>query len=97
MRCTVDDIETLTGRKTAIAPNGSPVPIKGTLGHLAGEKLNKRQAVGNDMAGGRRPLVYINECIRLIEYELLDPENEREQQALRKLHEALSEYLLVKV
>jgi len=85
----VGEIEIRKGART----NGQKIIIKNTLRHLAGGKLNKKQRVANDRAGGMFPLYYVNQVINIIEGDVLDRENEKLMERLGELRELLGAIL----
>ena len=87
---TNDRAESLLVRKTAVMRDKTPVTLKETASWLAGGKLTKRQAVGNERAGGMRPLFYVNQTINLIKNDLVDWGNENLVEGLQKLRDLLN-------
>ncbi len=90
---THDNIEALRLKKTAIDPQAKPVPIKRTLRHLAGGAVTKLQLAGNEKAGGKAQLYYVNQIINLFECDLLDRDNEILIERLTHLKELIKETL----
>lgn len=84
----VDKLGALRTDRTAMA-GGLVVPLKRTIQHMAGKRLNKRQAEANTRLSGMNQQFYANQLISLIEAELLDLENESLMERLRLLHELL--------
>jgi hypothetical protein len=84
--------------RTATRVNGKQtlVPIKSTIRHMAGRKLTVDQTVCNDKLGGQQQGFYVHQIIMLIESGLLDLENERLMEQLKRLHELLEGVLVVK-
>lgn len=81
---------TLSGRysRTAAGEKGD-VPLKRTIAHMAGGKINKQQQEANDKLSGMAPLFYINQVIILIEANLLPEGDENLETGLKKLHDLL--------
>jgi hypothetical protein len=83
-------VDTRMGRGAGV----SLIPLKRTVGHFAGRKLNARQQEANQKLSGMNQSFYANQLIELIESGMLDKEDERLVERLRKLHELLSELLV---
>jgi hypothetical protein len=62
------------------------VPLKRMIGHMAGRTLTKGQSEVNDKLPGISQVGCVNTLVRLIESDMIDKENERLIEALRKLH-----------
>ncbi len=86
MGLTLDRVEDLRLRKTAVDANARIVPIKQTLGHLAGQTVTDEQLAGNKKATGVRPIVYVNQIVNCLEKDLIDLEDEKLMAALVRLH-----------
>ena len=84
LNITINRAETLKIKKTAVSQK-KIIPIKRTLGHLAGRQLSSRQTKGNEKAGGMRPLFYINQVGNLLENDLIDWEDGKLVEALKVL------------
>lgn len=93
LRVTVGRLEDLKVRKIAFTPAAKPVPIKNTLGHLAGKEISPKQEDGNKKACGHAQLYMVNQVLNLFEYDLLDRSNVKLMAGLAKLHEVLSREL----
>jgi hypothetical protein len=81
---TLDRVGSLREEKTAKAGSLS-VPLKRTIGHMAGKRLNKGQASANKRLGGMNQLFYVNQLLILIENGLLDKSNEELMEKLKEL------------
>jgi hypothetical protein len=93
---TVDEVDALVTRKSATVGTGkleTRVPIKQTIGHMAGKRLSKGQAEAVAKLGGMNQLYYVNQLITLMESNLLDRHNEDLIEGLRKLHGLLDAML----
>lgn len=93
---TTERIGQLRVSKSAIVQSGKvalTVPIKRTIRHMAGKRLNGRQREANEKLGGMGQRFYVNQLVELIEAELIDMEDEKLLEALRKLHGLLGQYL----
>jgi hypothetical protein len=66
------------------------IPLKRTIGHMAGRTLSKRQAEINEGLSGMNSVFHINQLLMLIEGELLDLSDKKVLTALTKLQNALS-------
>ena len=76
LRCRASEAKDLKLQRTVSVGNGQITPIKHGLRHLAkGRKLSAKQAEGNESYGGMRPTYYVNEVIRLLNYDLADWRN----------------------
>ena len=73
---------------------GLHVPIKRTIQHMAGKKLSKEQVSANDKLGGMHAVFYMNQLATLIESKLLDLENPKVMESLKRLHELLEGMLV---
>jgi hypothetical protein len=74
--------------------SGLTIPIKNTIGHMAGRALNKRQQEANEKLSGMRQAFYANQLIELIEARLLDTGDEALLERLRRLNDLLTELLV---
>lgn len=90
---TVDQLGKLTVRKTALDSNGSPVPIKRTIAHLAGRTLSPRQEIGNRRAGGHTLTFYAEQIITAIDHDTVDWQNVSVIEALTRLAAKLADAL----
>lgn len=82
---TVDRLSHLRMTKTAIGPMQVAIPIKQTLGHLAGQPLTSAQVEGNQRATGAPQMLYVNQLINVIESGTLNIGNERLMERLQHL------------
>lgn len=73
---------------------GQRIPLKRTIRHMSGTTLTKAQYEANDKLSGMEQLFYVNQLVTLIENDLLDKENEKLFDGLRKLHELLESVLV---
>jgi len=85
---TAKALNTLVRNKLATY-KGQEVPIKRTLGYLAGEKIGDQTMQVNERAGGMTPLFYVNQLLDLLRHNLLDRRNIRLVTALAELHAAI--------
>lgn len=90
----IERLGMLRTHRTALGSSGLTIPLKRTISHFAGKRLNKAQAEANEKLSGMNQAFYANQLIMLIENRLLDLEDERLMDRLKVLHEAL-EGLLV--
>ena len=65
------------------------VPLKYTMAHMAGTKLDEHQGRMNQRAGGMSPVFYINQVSALLDSGSLDLGNAKVMAALRRLDGAL--------
>ena len=79
-------------RKSARGPDQKLIPIKNTLGHLAGQKITSSQIEGQKPASGMRPLAYVNQVINLLKHDLIDTSNENLMAGLVNLQEVLEKF-----
>lgn len=94
----VQEVAALVSRKSATVGTGkleTAVPIKQTIGHMAGKRLSRNQADTVKKLGGMNQLFYVNQLIMLIESNLLDKKNDDLTEGLRKLHGLLDTMLAV--
>jgi len=82
--------------RTATTSAGLEIPLKRTIRHMAGRRLTKAQCQVNDRSSGMNQTFYANQLIDLIESNLLDKEDGKLLERLRKLHELL-DWLLAAV
>lgn len=68
------------------AKTPGPVALKQTIRHMAGQGLTVAQCEANTHLGGMNQAYYVYQLIILIEADLLDSDNEKLIEALRKLH-----------
>jgi len=85
---TVARVDALRVNKAATVGTGKAevtVPIKRTIGHMAGKRLTRPQQEANKKLGGMAQLFYVNQLIMLIETDLLDTANKDLMAAIEKL------------
>jgi len=75
-------------------PFGLYVPIKQTIKHMAGKTLTDKQHKANEKLGGMNQSFYANQLITLIENRLIDKDDEKLFERLRRLHELLDSLLV---
>lgn len=85
-----DRLKTLTISRTAKG-NGIEIPLKRTVAHMAGRKLNKRQREANKKLSGMNQQFYVNQLIELIESKMLDTADKSLMKRLAVLQVKLSE------
>ena len=85
MGMTVERMDDLRLRKTAIGPGAGLIPIKATSVPYAGRPMSAAQVTGNHRAGGMGQTFYVNQVINLIESDLLDTSNARLMERLAHL------------
>ena len=91
-----DKLGELVQSRTAKGAGGLSIPLKRTISHFAGRKLNKHQEEVNSRSSGMQQSFYANQLIDLIESKLLDTSDEKLLDRLRKLNELLDDVLAVK-
>lgn len=74
--------------------NHLSVPLKQTVRHMAGKPLTQRQNEANAKLSGMNQSFYANQLIELIESEMIDLENEKTVESLKKLHSLLDSLLV---
>lgn len=89
----VDKLGALRQDRTAKS-HGLSVPIKQTIKHMAGKKLNERQVQANDRLSGMNQSFYANQLIELLESKMLNTEDEKLMQRLQVLHGLLDGVLV---
>lgn len=65
------------------------IPIKRTIQHMAGKRLNKRQQEANKKLSGMNQKFYVNQVVELIEADLLDTSDELLMERLKHLGELI--------
>jgi len=85
MSLTVDRLEDLRIRKTAIGPDNRIMPIKRTLQHLAGRKITQEQVQGNQQASGLSAAHYANQLANCLEKKLVDWSDDKTVAALERV------------
>lgn len=91
-----DRLGELHNSRTAVDAGGLSLPLKRTMQHMAGRKLNKQQIAANERSSGMNQVFYVNQVIDLIEAKLLDTSNDKLLDRLRVLHELLDGVLAMK-
>jgi hypothetical protein len=94
----VEAVKRLVVDRTATRVNGKQtlMPIKSTIRHMAGKTLSVEQSACNEKLGGMQQGFYVHQLVMLIESGLLDLENERLMQQVKRLYELLEGVLAVK-
>lgn len=82
--------ELRTDRIGKIGPR--QVPLKQTIRHMAGRRLNKKQAAANEKLSGMNQLFYVNQIMTLIDSDLIDTENEELIGGLSRLQARLEQF-----
>ena len=90
----VDKFEALTLARTARGSYDEPVSIKGTIGHMRGQKLTEFQRTVNKKCGGMSQSYYPNRLIDLIQGDLVNMENDKMIERLRVLRDLLNNMTL---
>lgn len=91
----VDKLGALHNDRTATSGSLS-VPLKRTVQHFSGRKLNKRQVEANDRLSGMNQVFYANQLIELLESKMLDLSDDKLLVRLQRLHELLDGVLTAK-
>jgi len=89
-----DRLGELRATRTATTGGGLEIPLKRTISHMAGRRLTKQQAEVNSRSSGMNQTFYANQIIDLIESKLLNLEDEKLMERLKRLHELLEELLV---
>ena len=76
LHLTVERLENIRLRKTALDSKGRLVPIKRTLAAFAGRRISAAQIEANRRAVGHHQVFLVNQVINLIEGGILDAEDE---------------------
>jgi hypothetical protein len=92
---TVEKVNALRVKKSAKAGRLS-IPIKRTIRHMAGKRLNKQQVDVNRKLGGMDAIWHVRQIVMLIESELIDRSDEKLEEELRRLHGLLDRFLCVR-
>ena len=66
-------------------------PIKTTIRHMTGRRMNRRQWEANEKLSGMQQVFYANQLIELIESKLLDASDKKLMKRLAHLSELLSD------
>jgi len=92
---TVEKLNHLKLRKTAISPDSKLIPIKRTIGHLAGREVTARQLKGNRNALGHHQVFLVNQLINILENDLLDMGNKALMKKISLLYDLLGNVEIV--
>lgn len=84
-----DKLSELRVARTATSSN-MVIPIKRTIQHMAGKRLNKRQKEANKKLSGMNQVFYVNQVIELLEADLLDTSDELLMKRLLHLGELIN-------
>lgn len=93
MSLTVERLEDLRIRKTAIGPDSKIMPIKNTLRPFAGTKLTKEQVTGNERSSGMPVAFYANQLSNCLEKKLVDFEDANTMAALERLQKMMRKFM----
>lgn len=80
----ISKISELRSTKIASTEDG-PIAIKVAVGHMAGRKLSRKQAIAVTKLGGNSPTFTANQLIIMIEANLIDKSNETLMEKLKAL------------
>lgn len=73
------------------------IPIKRTIGFMAGKRLNKQQVEANEKLSGMEASFSIRQLILLLETDLIDRTNGHVLKLLETLHDLIEQKILAKV
>ena len=92
------EIKQILEVRSAYKPGKSQelTPIKNTIKHKAGQRLTEDQELCNDKLGGMDQVFYVTQVILLIENDLVDWDNTRLVERMRRLADLLEEVLAAK-
>lgn len=93
LHLTVERVGELTRERHASAPNGTPMLIKRSIRHKAGEVLTAPQVEANGRLSGMHCTHHARQLIILLEADLIDGSNEVLHKLLHDLHASLGAYL----
>lgn len=93
LHMTVDKLAGLQATRTAKTSGGLSVPLKRTFQHMSGQRMTKPQMEVNQRSSGMNQAFYAIQLIDMIQANLLDKEDEKLIDTLRKLNELLDELL----
>lgn len=82
--------ELRTDRIGKIGPR--QIPLKQTIRHMAGRRLNKKQAAANEKLSGMNQLFYVNQIMTLLDSDLIDRDNEDLIAGMARLADRLGEF-----
>lgn len=74
-----------------------PLVLKRTSAHFAGRELTDGEASYNEKAGGMPQTFYINQVIAMLETDSVNWENQKVNNALKKLYDLLDKAMMVGV
>ena len=94
LNITAEKLGALRPYRTATTATGLTIPIKQTIRHMAGHRLNRQQCEVNAKLSGMNQVFYANQLIMLIESKLLDLTNETLVERLGVLQEQLNGILV---
>jgi len=90
---TVQKLESLEIRKTAVKTNGTEkIALKRSLGHMKGRRLNAQQRKVNEGACGWKPRFLADQLNSLISADLIDLKDKETLESLRQLLRTLGEF-----
>jgi len=92
LNTTVERIAELKAERIAFYDQ-KPVVLKRTTAHLAGSELEKEQLEYNVRAGGMQQTFYINQVIAMLEADVVDWDNGKVVNALKRLYDLLDKAL----
>lgn len=87
---TAEKLGEITVAKSASSENGTLVPIRHGMSHMAGRRLTQAQERAAHIVGGQSPMYHANQLIALLEADML-PEDERVLDRLRVLAALVTE------
>jgi hypothetical protein len=73
--------------------SGKLVPLKRTIRHMKGQKLTEDQLAANKKLSGLHPSFYANQCMLLLDNNLIDLDSEIVIAKFRELKESLDNFL----
>ena len=92
LNMSLDKLAALRDTRTAKYGNLN-IPIKRTIRHMAGRRLNNRQLEANEHLSGMNQTFYANQLIHLLESDMLEKDDEKLCERLRLLHDLLDKLL----
>lgn len=93
LNMSVDKLASLRATRTASAGGGLTIPIKRTISHMAGGRLNQAQEAAHVKLSGMNQSFHVNQLITLIESKLIDTSDAKLMERLRVLSELLESVL----
>lgn len=97
LRMTMDEVGELKADRVGeirVGNRKESVPLKRTIRHMAGRTLTKEQTTANERISGMNQSFYVNQLITLIETDLIDKEDEKLFERLKKLYTLLDDLLV---